>query len=76
MPLAPGSRVGPYEIIAELGAGGMGMVYRASDPHLGRELAIKMLPIDSSATPEQLRRFEQEARSASQLNHPSVVTIY
>ncbi len=76
MPLAPGSRVGPYEIIAELGAGGMGMVYRASDPHLGRELAIKMLPVDSSATPEQLRRFEQEARSASQLNHPSVVTIY
>ncbi|MFN2238954.1 MAG: tetratricopeptide repeat protein [Thermoanaerobaculia bacterium] len=76
MALEPGSRVGPYEIIAELGAGGMGLVYRARDPHLGRELAIKMLPADNAATPEQLRRFEQEARSASQLNHSSVVTIY
>ena len=70
-----GSRLGAYEITGPIGAGGMGEVYRARDPQLGRELALKILP-EHSGTPEQLRRFEQEARSASRLNHPAVVTIY
>jgi len=76
MPLTPGARLGPYEIIALIGAGGMGEVYRASDPRLGREVAIKVLPKDFSADPERLRRFEQEARAASALNHPNILTIF
>jgi len=76
MTLASGSRLGPYEILARLGAGGMGEVYRARDTRLGREVAIKVLPAALASDPERLSRFEKEARSASSLNHPNIVTIY
>ena len=76
MSLANGSRLGPYEIIAPLGVGGMGEVYRAKDPRLGRELALKVLPADVSRDQDRLSRFEREARAASALNHPNIVTIY
>jgi predicted ATPase len=76
MPLLPGSHLGPYEIGTLLGAGGMGEVYRARDPRLDRTVAIKILPAELSADADHLRRFEREARSASALNHPNIVTIY
>jgi predicted ATPase/serine/threonine protein kinase len=76
MALAAGTKLGPYEIIEPLGAGGMGEVYRARDARLGRSVAIKVLPDNLSSNPERLLRFEQEARSASALNHPNIVTIY
>ena len=76
MTLAAGTRLGAYEILAPLGAGGMGEVYRARDAKLGREIAIKVLPAATSSDPERRRRFEQEARSASALNHPNILTIY
>src|SRR5271165_5478911 len=76
MPLVPGTRLGSYEIVAPLGAGGMGEVYRARDARLERTVAIKLLPETFSASPQRLQRFEQEARSASALNHPNIVTIY
>src|SRR2546427_2285009 len=76
MTLAAGSRLGPYEVLSPLGAGGMGEVYRARDSRLGREVAIKVLPGELSADRDRLARFEQEARSASALNHPHIVTIY
>jgi serine/threonine protein kinase/Tol biopolymer transport system component len=74
--LSAGARLGPYEIRAPLGAGGMGEVYRAKDPRLGREVAIKVLPASFSQDADRLRRFEQEARSASALNHPNIITIH
>ncbi len=74
--MSPGSRLGPYEIVATLGAGGMGEVYRARDSRLGREVAVKVLPGDLSADQDRVRRFEQEARSASALDHPNIITIY
>src|SRR5271169_3377822 len=76
MPLLPGAHLGPYEIERLLGVGGMGEVYRARDARLGRSVAIKILPAAYSADSDRLHRFEQEARSASALNHPNIVTIY
>ncbi len=76
MSLSTGQRLGPYEVLAPLGAGGMGEVYRARDTRLSREVAIKVLPAAVSSDPERLKRFEKEARSASSLNHPNIVTIY
>jgi eukaryotic-like serine/threonine-protein kinase len=74
--LASGTRLGPYEIVAPLGAGGMGEVYRAKDPRLGREVAVKVLPASFSTDRDRLRRFEQEARAAGILNHPNVTAVY
>src|SRR6266849_296361 len=76
MPLEPGSRVGPYEILAPLGAGGMGEVYRARDTSLKRDVAIKVLPAYWSRDPDRLRRFEVEAQAAAALNHPNIVSIF
>ncbi|MGE5278984.1 MAG: protein kinase domain-containing protein [Acidobacteriota bacterium] len=76
MSLPSGTRLGPYEILAPLGAGGMGEVYRAKDPRLGREVAIKVLPATFSADGDRLRRFEQEAKAAGVLNHPNITAVY
>jgi hypothetical protein len=76
MTTAAGSRLGPYEVLSPLGSGGMGEVYRARDTRLSREVAIKVLPAAVASDPERLKRFEKEARAASALNHPSIVTIY
>jgi eukaryotic-like serine/threonine-protein kinase len=74
--LAAGTRLGPYEVVTPLGAGGMGEVYRARDTRLGREVAIKVLPEAVASHPERLKRFEKEARAASALNHPNLVTLH
>jgi eukaryotic-like serine/threonine-protein kinase len=74
--LTAGSKLGPYEVLSLLGAGGMGEVYRARDPRLGREVAIKVLPAERMADENRRRRFVQEARAASALNHPNIVTIH
>ena len=76
MTLPRGTRLGPYEVTALLGAGGMAEVYRARDVRLGREVAIKILPEDFGSDPEALARFEREAKTASALNHPHIVTIF
>jgi Tol biopolymer transport system component len=76
MSIAAGSRIGPYEVVGWLGAGGMGEVYRARDPRLGREVAIKVIPEAFAADSGRLRRFEQEARAAGQLNHPNILAVY
>ena len=76
MPLTPGTKLGPYEIIGPIGAGGMGEVYRARDARLSREVAVKVLPASFVADPERLRRFEQEARATGQLNHPNILAVY
>src|SRR5688572_31906964 len=74
MALTPGSTLGSYEILAPLGAGGMGEVYRARDPRLGRAVAIKVLPAAVSADADRLARFEREARAVAARNHPHIVT--
>jgi Tol biopolymer transport system component len=76
MPLSAGTRLGPYEIVGLLGAGGMGEVYRAKDPRLTREVAIKVLTASTTADADRLRRFEQEARAAGILNHPNITAVY
>ena len=76
MSLTPGVRLGPYEILSALGAGGMGEVYRARDLKLGRDVAIKVLPAAFLADPERLARFEREARMLAALNHPHIGAIY
>ena len=74
MSLASNTKLGPYQIVSPLGAGGMGEVYRARDTRLGREVAIKVLPVSYSDNRERLRRFEQEACAASALNHPNIIS--
>src|SRR5262245_39992796 len=76
MPLATGTKLGPYEIAAPLGAGGMGEVYRARDQRLDRTVAIKVLPSHLSSNPDLRQRFEREARAVSSLNHPHICTLH
>jgi eukaryotic-like serine/threonine-protein kinase len=76
MSLAPGSRVGSYEVVSTLGSGGMGDVYRATDTRLGRDVAIKVLPASLAQDPERLARFDREARTLASLNHPHIAQIY
>src|SRR5438270_2549185 len=76
MALPSGTKLGPYKILSALGAGGMGEVYRARDPRLGREVAIKVLPSDSAPDSERLRRFEQEARATAALNHSNILAVF
>src|SRR5271154_6480092 len=76
MPLSPGVRLGPYEILDALGAGGMGEVYRARDTRLGRDVAVKILPAEFSADPVAKQRFEREAKTISGLNHPNICTLH
>jgi serine/threonine protein kinase len=76
MAIKGGTRLGPYEIVSAIGAGGMGEVYRARDPRLKREVAIKVLPASLSSDPKRLHRFEQEAKAAGALNHPNILAVY
>src|SRR5438309_2951567 len=76
MPLTPATRLGPYEILAPLGAGGMGEVYRARDPRLKRDIAIKVLPAEMASSPDRLARLEREATTVAGLNHPNIVVLY
>ena len=76
MTITPGTKLGAYEILAPLGAGGMGEVFRARDTRLDREVAIKVLPADFARDADRLKRFEQEARATSALNHPNILTVY
>src|SRR5436190_22986037 len=76
MSLPPGTRLGTYEIIGPLGAGGMAEVYRAKDLRLGREVAGKVLPEAVASSPDRLARFEREARTVAGLNHPNIVTLF
>ena len=76
MALAPGTKLGPYEVVALLGSGGMGEVYRAKDTRLGRDVAVKVLPDAFAKDADRLRRFEQEARTIATLNHPNILGIH
>src|SRR6266581_7307325 len=76
MPLSSGARLGPYEVQAAIGAGGMGEVYRAKDTRLDRVVALKVLPSDLSSNPERRQRLEREARAISRLSHPHICTLY
>src|SRR6266498_5350274 len=76
MTIAAGTKLGRYEILSPLGAGGMGEVYRAKDSRLGRDVAIKVLPATLSQDPDRLKRFEQEARAAGVLNHPNITAVH
>jgi eukaryotic-like serine/threonine-protein kinase len=74
--LASGTRLGPYEILTLLGAGGMGEVYRARDARLGRDVAIKVLPPDVARDADRRARFEREARAVAALSHPNILALY
>src|SRR5215469_607230 len=76
MPLSAGTRLGPYEILAPIGAGGMGEVYRAKDIKLDRQVAIKILPDAVAQDPDRMARFEREAKVLASLNHPNIAQIY
>src|SRR5436309_5484303 len=76
MSLDAGTRLGRYEIRSQLGAGGMGEVYLALDARLDRKVALKILPADVTAHPDRMKRFVQEAKAASALNHPNIITIH
>src|SRR5689334_12311056 len=76
MPLSAGEKLGPYEILAPIGAGGMGEVYKARDTRLDRAVAVKVLPTHVARVPEARARFEREARTVSALNHPNVCTLF
>src|SRR5919197_924027 len=76
MPLAPDTRLGRYEILSQLGAGGMGEVYLAQDTKLDRKVALKILPADVAAHHDRMSRFVQEAKAAAALNHPNIATIH
>src|SRR5882757_9238380 len=76
MSLSSGTRLGPYEVVAPLGAGGMGEVYRATDTRLKRQVALKILPADTAADPDRLARFQREAEVLASLNHPHIAAIY
>jgi len=76
MPLSAGDQLGPYKILASIGAGGMGEVYRAQDAKLGRDVALKVLPAEMAHDPERLARFHREAKALAQLDHPNIVTIH
>src|SRR6266481_9673178 len=76
MPLAAGTRFGPYEILAPIGSGGMGEVYEARDTRLDRTVAVKILPEDFAHDPGRRQRFEQEARAVAALNHPNICHLY
>ena len=76
MALTAGTRIGPYEVVAPLGAGGMGEVYRARDARLKREVALKILPESFASDPERLARFQREAEVLASVNHPNIAAIY
>ena len=76
MPLAAGTRLGPYEIVAPIGAGGMGEVYRARDTTLRRDVALKILPVSVANDPDRVARFQREAELLATLNHPNIAGVY
>ena len=76
MPIAAGTRLGPYEVVGQLGAGGMGEVYRARDTRLNRDVAIKVLPPAFASDVDRLARFEREAQILASLNHPNIAHVY
>ena len=76
MPITPGTTLGPYEVAAQIGKGGMGEVYQARDTKLNRDVALKVLPDDFAADPERLARFQREAQVLASLNHPNIAAIY
>ena len=76
MNLSAGTRLGPYEILAPIGAGGMGEVYRAKDSKLDRDVAVKVLPETVAANPDMLARFEREAKAVAALSHPNILSIF
>src|SRR5437762_1885460 len=76
MPLSPGTRLGPYEVLAPLGSGGMGEVYRARDARLGRDVAVKVLPPTVADSPDALARFERETQAVAALSHPNILTLH
>ena len=76
MSLVPGTRLGPYIVASKLGEGGMGVLYRGTDTRLGREVAIKVLPVTAAVSPDALARFEREGRAIASLNHPNICTLF